>query len=148
MIDSHCHLADDTYRDDLDVVIARSKEAGLERVLVILEGGNANEAAQAERIGALWPEARTSIGVHPHAAHAFADAPGRAASLVREQIERTPGTRAVGEIGLDYHYDHSPRDVQREVLRAQGACFTASPERQPSRRRRCRWAFISLSRAS
>ena len=119
MIDSHCHLADPTFAGDLEAVIERSKEAGLERVLVILEGGNAQEAAQAERGLALWPESRVSIGVHPHMANEFADNPQRAADVVRAQIVRTPATRAVGEIGLDYHYDHSPRDVQQHVFRAQ-----------------------------
>lgn len=119
MIDSHCHLADETYREDLDAVIARSKEAGLERVLVILEAGNPLEAAQAARVESLWPESRFAIGVHPHAAHAFAADPERAAALVREQIGGTPGARAVGEIGLDYHYDYSPREVQQQVFRCQ-----------------------------
>lgn len=119
MIDSHCHLADDTYREDLDAVVARSRDAGLERVLVILEAGNEQEAAQAAKLEAIWPEVRLAIGVHPHAAHAFADEPARASRLVGQQIARTPSARAVGEIGLDYHYDYSPRRVQQEVFRAQ-----------------------------
>ena len=60
-----------------------------------------------------------AIGVHPHQAHQFADDPARAATVVREQFAATPSARAVGEIGLDYHYDFSPRDVQQEVFRAQ-----------------------------
>lgn len=119
MIDSHCHLADDIYREDLEAVIARCRDAGLERVLVILEAGNQQEAAQAARIETLWPETRVAIGVHPHAAHVFADDPERAAALVRQQVSATPSARAVGEIGLDYHYDHSPREVQRKVFSSQ-----------------------------
>jgi TatD DNase family protein len=119
VIDSHCHLADQTFASDLDSVIDRAKEAGIERVLVILEGGNAREAAQGERALALWPESRVSIGVHPHMAHEFSDNPQRAADVVRAEIAGTPAARAVGEIGLDYHYDHSPRDVQQQVFRAQ-----------------------------
>ena len=119
MIDSHCHLADETFAADLDAVIARAKEAGLERVLVVLEAGNEKEAAQAERISALWPETRFTIGVHPHQAHQFAADPDRAAAVVRGQFAATPPARAVGEIGLDYHYDFSPRDVQQAVFRAQ-----------------------------
>jgi TatD DNase family protein len=119
MIDSHCHLADEAFAPDLDAVIDRARAAGLERALVILEGGNAREAAQAERVAALWPEVRVSIGVHPHMAHQFADEPARAASIVRQQIAATPGTRALGEIGLDYHYDYSPRGVQQAVFRSQ-----------------------------
>jgi Tat protein secretion system quality control protein TatD with DNase activity len=53
VIDSHCHLADQTFATDLDAVVDRSKEAGLERVLVILEGGNAQEASRQTRAGAV-----------------------------------------------------------------------------------------------
>ena len=119
MIDSHCHLADDTFAADLEQVIDRAKEAGIERALVILEAGNAKEAAQAERILRLWPNVRLSVGVHPHQAHQFAEDPQRAATVVREQFEAMPSACAVGEIGLDYHYDYSPRDVQHAVFRAQ-----------------------------
>jgi TatD DNase family protein len=62
---------------------------------------------------------RFAIGVHPHHAKAFADNPTAAADKVRERLDAVPGTRAIGEIGLDYHYDFSPRDVQHEVFRAQ-----------------------------
>lgn len=119
MIDSHCHLADETFATDLDQVIARAREAGVERALVVLEAGNAKEAAQAGRVTGLWPEVRFSIGVHPHQSHQFAGDPDRAATLVREQFAATPAARAIGEIGLDYHYDFSPREVQHAVFRAQ-----------------------------
>jgi TatD DNase family protein len=119
VIDSHCHLADEKFVSDLDAVIQRAKEAGLERAMVILEGGNPTEAEQAARVQALWPEVRLSIGVHPHMAREFADAPARAAVVVGAQLAATPSARALGEIGLDYHYDFSPREVQRAVFRAQ-----------------------------
>ena len=119
MIDSHCHLADEIFRADFVEVISRSKEAGLERVLVILEGGNQEEEAQASRAHALWPELRVSVGVHPHQAAGFSANPDHAATVVREQIFRMPFARAVGEIGLDYHYDYSPRLVQQAVFRGQ-----------------------------
>jgi len=119
VVDSHCHLADPTFTDDLDEVIARAKSAGLGRALVILEAGNEAEAAQAERVAGLWSEARFSIGAHPHQAHQFGDNPDRAAAVVRAQFEQTPLARAIGEIGLDYHYDFSPRPIQQAVFRAQ-----------------------------
>lgn len=119
MIDSHCHLADAVFTADLDAVVARAKGAGLEGALVILEAGNAQEAAQARRLTALWPETRVSIGVHPHQAHQYAQHPDRVADAVRAQIVDTPVARAIGEIGLDYHYDYSPRDVQQQVFSAQ-----------------------------
>src|SRR5687768_3695488 len=111
MIDSHCHLADETFEADLDSVVARARDAGVERALVILAAGDANEEARARRVEALWPDVRVSIGVHPHTAHEFADNPARAADVVRAQAAATRSARAVGEIGLDYHYDFSPRDV-------------------------------------
>jgi len=119
VIDSHCHLADEAFAADLEEVIRRAADAGVERALVILEAGNPAEAAQAGRVERLWPAVRFSIGVHPHQAHQFADDPERAATTVREQLAATPSARAVGEIGLDYHYDFSPRDVQHAVFRAQ-----------------------------
>ena len=119
MIDSHCHLADKVFAPDLPAVVQRAKDAALERALVILEAGNDQEQAQARTVEQLWPEVRFSIGVHPHTAHQYADRPGRAADCVRAQIAGTPSVRAIGEIGLDYHYDFSPRDVQQEVFRVQ-----------------------------
>lgn len=119
MIDSHSHLADEVFAPELADVITRAKAAGLERTLVILEAGNAQEAMQARTVEALWPEVRVSIGVHPHAAHHYAADPANAANVARTQLAGTPSARAVGEIGLDYHYDFSPRDVQQQVFRAQ-----------------------------
>ena len=117
MIDSHCHLADDVFAEDLSEVVARAQAAGLERALVILEAGHEGEARQATRLSGLWPEVRFAIGVHPHAAHEVDAA--SVGDRVRAQIAETPGARAVGEIGLDYHYDHSPRETQRAVFAAQ-----------------------------
>ena len=119
MIDSHCHLAGEKFTEDLDAVVARAQAAGLERVMTILEAGDPIEAEQAARLERLWPACRVAIGVHPHSAGSFADAPQRAADYVQEQISTTDSARAVGEIGLDYHYDYAPRNVQQEVFRAQ-----------------------------
>lgn len=119
MIDSHCHLAGETFGPDLDVVVARAKEAGVERVCTMLEAGNVAEAAQADRLQRLWPAVRFAIGVHPHQARAFAGDPDRAVTLVRDELAATSLGRAIGEIGLDYHYDFSPRDVQQAVFRGQ-----------------------------
>ncbi|MGE0451662.1 MAG: TatD family hydrolase [Vicinamibacterales bacterium] len=119
MVDSHCHIADEVFGPDLEAVIGRAREAGLERALIILEAGNAQEAAQAARACAIWEPLRVAIGVHPHAAHGFADRPAKAAEIVRAQAAATPEARAVGEIGLDYHYDFSAPDVQRAVFREQ-----------------------------
>jgi TatD DNase family protein len=119
MVDSHCHLADEAFANDLEQVVGRARDAGVARVMVILEGGNAKEAEQADRLTRIWPDTRLSIGVHPHQAHQFADDPQLAATIVRDQFASTPAARAIGEIGLDYHYDFSPREVQQAVFRAQ-----------------------------
>ena len=119
MIDSHCHLADEVFAADLDAVVARAREAGVERALVILAAGDAREFAQGRRLERLWPEVRFAVGVHPHQAHEFAGSPDRVVEVVREQFAGTPLARAIGEIGLDYHYDFSPPDVQQLVFRSQ-----------------------------
>jgi TatD DNase family protein len=119
MIDSHCHLADPAFADDLAAVVGRAREAGLERALVILAAGDAKESEQARQVESLWPDVRVSIGVHPHAAQTFEGHPEGAADLVRQQVAATPSARAIGEIGLDYHYDYAAKDVQRGVFRAQ-----------------------------
>jgi TatD DNase family protein len=121
LIDSHCHLADEVFAADLDEVVRRARDAGLERALVILAAGDEKEAAQARRLEEVWPDVRFAIGVHPHQAHEFAGRPATAGDVVRRQFTETPRARAIGEIGLDYHYDFSPRDVQQEVFRSQVA---------------------------
>ncbi len=124
MFDTHCHLADEVFEADLDAVIARAREAGLSGAVCILAAGDEAEARRAARVRELWPEVRFALGVHPHQAKECADAPGRADGLVRAGVA-TPGLCAVGEIGLDYHYDFSPRDVQQRVFAEQLATARA-----------------------
>lgn len=119
MIDSHCHLAGEGFAADLESVVERAKAAGLQRALVILGADDDEEVEQAHRVSELWEAVRFSIGVHPHAAGKFADTPPAAAGLAGNRIEMEPSARAVGEIGLDYHYDFAPRDVQQQVFREQ-----------------------------
>jgi TatD DNase family protein len=116
--DSHCHLADAAFEDDLPEVIARARGAGLTRVLTILAAGDAEEARRAARLAALWDDVRFAAGVHPHQAHECG-APGEAAARVEAAFASNPRVRAVGEIGLDYHYDFSPRAVQQAVFAEQ-----------------------------
>ena len=119
MLDSHCHLADDAFADDLSAVVERARAAGLGRVLCILAAGNADEHGRAEHLRAIWPAARFARGVHPHQAGDWAGREPEVAALVRAEVERDEATRVVGEIGLDYHYDFAPREVQRRVFAAQ-----------------------------
>lgn len=119
MIDSHCHLAGQDFAPDLDAVVQRAREAGLVRCLVILGAEDGEEMAQAEQVAKAWPEVRFAVGVHPHKAHLFAAAPDVAADLVASRLDEIPGVCAIGEIGLDYHYDFSPKEVQDAVFRVQ-----------------------------
>jgi TatD DNase family protein len=119
VIDSHCHLAGPEFAGDLQAVVDRARAAGLAAALVIVAADDEEEVARATAVQAAWPDVRTSIGVHPHAAGKFAGSPEAAARLVDERLQAAPGARAVGEIGLDYHYDFAPRDVQQAVFRSQ-----------------------------
>jgi len=119
MIDSHCHLAGEEFVADRDAVIARAKAAGIERALVILAAEDDAEWARAQEVARAWPAVRFAVGVHPHQAHVFAADPAAAAAAVAARLDASPLAAAIGEIGLDYHYDFSPRDVQHAVFRAQ-----------------------------
>jgi TatD DNase family protein len=119
MIDSHCHLAGSEFGSDLDAVVERARAAGLARCLVILAADDDDEIDRAVRVAEAWPATRFAVGVHPHQAHTFADTPAAAAGLTAAKLDLVPAARAIGEIGLDYHYDFSPKDVQHAVFRAQ-----------------------------
>jgi TatD DNase family protein len=111
MFDTHAHVHDAAFDDDRDATVARARDAGIERILTIGcdLADSARAQAAAERYGLDY-----SIGIHPHEAE---DAPPDIAGAFDALAAR--GTRAplaIGEIGLDYYYDHSPRDVQRRVL--------------------------------
>jgi TatD DNase family protein len=118
VIDSHCHLADQAFEADLAAVIDRARAAGLVRALVIVSADEADELIRAERVGRLWPAVQFAAGVHPHRAGVSPGGPAGAVEAARATAGRI-GAVAVGEIGLDYHYDFAPRDVQRAVFAAQ-----------------------------
>jgi TatD DNase family protein len=119
MTDSHCHIAGHEFTGDLDAVVERARAAGVSRALVILAAEDDQEIERAGTVLAAWPECRFAVGVHPHHAKVFASNPKQASDVVARRLDALPGARAIGEIGLDYHYDFSPRDVQHEVFRAQ-----------------------------
>ena len=118
-IDSHCHLAGEEFRQDLPAVVDRAVKAGVIGALVIVDAGDQVEYDRTDTVTALWPPVRLSIGVHPHAAGRFADDASDAGRLVDERLDGRAVSRAVGEIGLDYHYDFAPRELQQAVFRAQ-----------------------------
>jgi TatD DNase family protein len=119
MTDSHCHIAGEEFIADLPAVVERARAAGVSRALVILAAEDNAEIARVKTVLAAWPECRFAVGVHPHHAKVFESNPQAAADTVAERLDALPEARAIGEIGLDYHYDFSPRDVQHAVFRAQ-----------------------------
>ncbi len=119
MIDSHCHLAGEEFAADLDEVIGRATAAGVSGALVIVGAEDDEEYERAAGVATAWSGARLSIGVHPHSAGKFAGDPAAAAALVEARLAGRPAARAIGEIGLDYHYDFAPRDAQQAVFREQ-----------------------------
>jgi TatD DNase family protein len=119
MIDSHCHLADDAYVGDLSEVLARAQSAGLSHALCILAADNDTERTRALGLATEWGSVLFGAGVHPHNAGAFAQREDQVVRLVNTIADAVPRTVAIGEIGLDYHYDFAPRDVQQSVFRRQ-----------------------------
>jgi len=115
LVDSHCHLDDKQFDADRDEVIARAREAGVERMLAIGTGEGPPDLEAALRLARQHEFMYATVGVHPHdAAKATPETFATLRVLVAE-----PKVLAIGEIGLDYHYDFSPREVQREVFIAQ-----------------------------
>jgi TatD DNase family protein len=112
LIDSHCHLDFPDFVDDLPGVIARAKAAGIGRMVTI--STRVAKADAYRRISEEHPEIFFTIGTHPHNAAEEPDVP---VSVIVEAV-RHPRCVAVGEAGLDFHYDKSPRDVQERVFRA------------------------------
>ncbi len=118
MTDSHCHLADQAFEADLHEVIRRARDAGVQQALCIVAAGDAAEAKRAGAVRSTWPSVRVATGIHPHNAGPHGENVAAAVTLVRSAVE-TDGAVAIGEIGLDYHYDFAPRATQRDVFAAQ-----------------------------
>jgi TatD DNase family protein len=113
LIDSHCHLADTAYDPDRAAVLERAWAAGVARVVVI--GESRANAERALELAEREPRLAITAGIHPHDARSWdADTESWLSSFVRD-----PRVVAVGEAGLDYHYDHSPRPDQRRAFESQ-----------------------------
>lgn len=118
MIDSHCHLAGEEFAGDLREVVTRAHDAGVTSALCILSSGDAEEFARARTVAEAWWAVRFSVGVHPHNAGKAGESGADPIVALREEI-RGVSACGIGEIGLDYHYDFSPRDVQQDLFRRQ-----------------------------
>ncbi len=111
LVDSHCHLDFPDFGDELDAVVGRARAAGVGRVVTI--STRMKRRADLLAIAERFPDVFCSIGTHPHQAHEELD-------ISVDQIVRFadhPKTVAIGEAGLDYHYDYSPRDAQERGFR-------------------------------
>jgi len=117
-IDSHCHIDGEAFDADRDVVIKRAREAGVKMMLVV-GTGDATDFENFSRVVRLAEKHENifaSVGVHPHDAKTFD------AESERRLIELAKSSEKViawGEIGLDFYYDHSPPEVQKEIFRRQ-----------------------------
>ena len=113
LVDAHCHLFDRQFDADRVEVLAGARAAGVGHVVIIGESRAAAEAAL--DFAADRTDASVVAGLHPHDAKEWSP---EYESWLRQALGRV-GAVALGEVGLDYHYDHSPRDVQRRAFEAQ-----------------------------
>jgi TatD DNase family protein len=112
LIDTHCHLTDPRFASDRSDVIERARTAGVTRIVAVGGGGPIEFSEAAAALAAEHSFLRATAGIHPHDAKSYDDA-------VEARIEALlarPEVVAVGETGLDYYYEHSPREIQREAL--------------------------------
>jgi TatD DNase family protein len=112
LIDSHCHLDNEQFDSDRDAVIERALAAGVEHMVAIGTGEGPPDLEAGIRLADRYPAFYCTVGVHPH--DASKATPDTYQRLV--DVAAHPKVVAIGEMGLDYHYDHSPREVQRDVF--------------------------------
>ncbi len=111
-IDSHAHLEMPQFDEDRDAMLARAREAGITMVLAIGSGTGPGSLDCAIRLAEQHDWLRATIGIHPHEAKLAEEKD----FIEMEQLAKNPKVIAWGEIGLDYFYDHSPREVQQQVF--------------------------------
>ncbi len=114
MIDSHCHLVAPEFSSDRDAVIARARAAGVERMITISDA--IEDILPSQKLAEKYEYIFYTAGVHPHHASTF-DLQKDLATIRSHAAH--PKCKAIGEIGLDYHYMNSPKDSQQRVFEAQ-----------------------------
>ena len=115
LVDSHAHLDDARFEGDRDAVLQRAWDGGVRKILTIGNGKGPDDMGCGIPIAEAHDWIRTSVGIHPHDASKVEE---RHYGLI-EELSKHRAVLAIGETGLDYYYDNSPRDVQREVFRRQ-----------------------------
>jgi TatD DNase family protein len=111
-IDSHAHLEMEQFNADRDVMLQRARDAGIETILAIGSGTGPGSLDCAIQLAEQHDFIYATIGIHPHEAKLASDADFEEMA----QLAKRPKVMAWGEIGLDYFYDHSPRDLQQQVF--------------------------------
>ena len=111
MIDSHCHLAADAFDDDLDEVLTRARAAGVETMVTIAD--DIEEAKKCLELAEKYEQLYCTVGVHPHKAKEWTSWDLK---TLRTLAQSSKKVRAIGEIGLDYHYDFSEPADQRTAF--------------------------------
>lgn len=119
LVDSHCHLEPKDFvtpegGDERAAVLDRARAAGVEAFVCIGSGAGLDEVRNAVAMAEAHPDVWAAVGIHPHDA---ARIPAGALDEIERLATAHPRVVAVGETGLDYHYDHSPRPAQQEALR-------------------------------
>src|SRR5690348_12721939 len=114
-VDSHAHLEMTQFDGDRGQVLERARAAGIDTIVAIGSGTGPGSLACGIELAGKQDWMLAPIGIHPHGAKLATDAD----FTEMEQLAKNPKVIAWGEIGLDYFYDHSPREVQREVLTRQ-----------------------------
>ena len=113
IFDTHCHLDDDKFREDVEDVYQRMLQAGVRRCVCV--GSDLESSARCMELAAAHEGVYAAVGLHPNEAM---DAPEGYLDRLRDMLAE-PKVVALGEIGLDYYYDHLPRDRQKEIMNAQ-----------------------------
>jgi TatD DNase family protein len=111
-VDSHCHLDGKQFADDREQVIARAREAGVQAIVAIGNGDGPDHVDCGILLAEKYDFMYATLGIHPHEASLANDA----AFEKMERLAKNPKIIAWGEMGLDYFYHHSPRDVQQQVF--------------------------------
>jgi TatD DNase family protein len=117
LVDSHCHIDGEAFDEDRDAVVQRAEDAGVVAMMTIGTGDpHTDHFRRAVAVAEKYENVFASVGVHPHDAKLYDDA---AEEHLIDLARSSAKVIAWGEIGLDFYYDHSPRDVQRDVFRRQ-----------------------------
>lgn len=114
-VETHCHLDDGQFEGERDQIVERALDAGIGMLISIGTGDGPPDLEAGIRMADAYPQVYASVGVHPHdAAKTTEDT-----WVAMRDLASHPKVLLLGEVGLDFHYDHSPREVQRDVFRKQ-----------------------------